>query len=189
MQPTQKFEEDVAFVREAVEKRDQRQYNSIAIVVLWAIILVAGYIVNDFRPQVSHLYWPIATSVGFLISIWIGVRAKREEGVAKRSEGAKHTLHWSSLFFTIAAIVFIALRHGLDGWVMGQFITLISGVTWYLGGLHLDRRFLLPGVVCIVSAPAVDYLAPYPWTMAGLAIAASLIISALWMKPHEKSTV
>lgn len=188
MQPTQKFEEDVAFVREAVEKRDRRQYKSIAIVVLWAIILTAGYIVNDFRPEISHLYWPIATSIGFLISIWIGVRAKRAEGIA-RSDGAKHIPHWGSLFFTIAAIVFIALRHGLDGWVMGQYITLISGVTWYLGGLHLDRRFLLPGVVSIVSAPAVDYLAPYPWTMAGLAIAASLIISALWMKPHEKSTV
>ena len=188
MQPTQKFEEDVAFVREAVEKRDRMQYNSIAIALLWAIILIAGYIVNDFRPEVSHLFWPIASSIGFLISIWIGVRAMRVAGIA-RSDGAKHIPHWTSLFFTIAAIVFIALRHGLDGWVMGQFITLISGVTWYLGGLHLDRRFLLPGVVSIVSAPAVDYLAPYPWTMAGLAIAASLIISAIWMKPHEKSTV
>ena len=36
MQPTQKFEEDVAFVREAVEKRDRMQYNSIAIALLWA---------------------------------------------------------------------------------------------------------------------------------------------------------
>ena len=189
MQPTQKFEEDVAFVREAVEKRDRRQYNSIAIAVLWAIILTAGYIINDFRPEVSRLFWPIAASIGFLISIWIGVRAKRVEGIAKRSDEAKHVLHWISLFFTTTAIAFIALRHGLDGWVMGQFMTLIVGVTWYLGGLHLDRRFLLPGVVSIVSAPAVDYLAPYPWTMAGLAIVASLIISAIWMKPHEKSTV
>ena len=189
MQPTQKFEKDVAFVREAVEKRDRRQYKSIAIVMLWAIIFVAGSVLNDFRPKVSHLYWPIATFIGFLISIWIGVRAKWAEGIAKRSDRTKHVLHWGSLFFTTYAVAFIALRHGLDGWVMGQFMTLIVGVTWYLGGLYLDRRFLLPGVVSIVSAPAVDYLAPYPWTMTGLAIAASLIISALWMKPHEKSTV
>ena len=27
---------------------------------------------------------------------------------------------------------------------MNQFITLIAGVTCYLAGLHLDRRFLLP---------------------------------------------
>ena len=56
MQPTQKFEEDVAFVREAVEKRDRMQYNSIAIAVLWAIILATGYALNDFRPEVSHLF-------------------------------------------------------------------------------------------------------------------------------------
>ena len=191
MQPTQKFEEDVAFVREAVEKRDRRQYKSIAIVVLWAIILTAGYIVNDFRPEVGHLFWPIATFIGFLISFWIAKRAMRARGIVRRGVWTKYGWHWGSLFVVIPITVSIALRHGLalEPSAMNQFITLIAGVTCYLAGLHLDRRFLLPGIVHIVGAPAVDYLAPYPWTMAGLAIAASLIISALWMKPHDKTAL
>ncbi len=191
MQPTQKFEEDVAFVREAVEKRDRMQYNSIAIALLWAIILTAGYMVNDFRPAIGHLYWPIATFIGFLISFWIAKRAMRARGIIRNGLRARYGWHWGSLFVVIPITVFIALRHGLamEPSVMNQFITLIAGVTCYLAGLHLDRRFLLPGIVHIVGAPAVDYLAPYPWTMVGLAIAASLIISALWMKPNEKTTL
>ena len=35
---TQKIEEDLAFVREAVERRDRRQYGSIAIAVFWACL-------------------------------------------------------------------------------------------------------------------------------------------------------
>ena len=191
MQPTQKFEEDVALVREAVEKRDRMQYKSIAIAVLWAIILATGHSLNDFHPEISHLYWPIVTFTGFLISFWIAKRAMRARGVIRSGVGAKYGWHWGSLFVVIPITVSIALRHGLamEPSVMNQFITLIVGVTFYLAGLHLDRRLLFPGIVHIVGAPAVDYLAPYPWTMVGLAIAASLIISALWMKPHDKSIV
>lgn len=191
MQPTQKFEEDVAFVREAVEKRDRMQYDSIAIALLWAIILAAGYMINDFRPEIGHLYWPITTFIGFLISFWIAKRAMRARGITRRGGWTKYGWHWGSLFVVIPITVSIALRHGLalEPSAMNQFITLIAGVTCYLAGLHLDRRFLLPGIVHIVGAPAVDYLAPYPWTMVGLAIAASLIISALWMKPHDKTAL
>ncbi len=191
MQPTQKFEEDVAFVREAVEKRDRMQYNSIAIAVLWAIILATGYALNDFRPEVSHLFWPIATFIGFLLSFWIANRAMRARGITKRGGGAKYGWHWGSLFVVIPVVVFIGVRHGmaLEPLLINQFITLIVGITCYFAGLHLDRRFILPGIVHIVGAPAADYLAPYPWTMVGLAIAASLIISALWMKPHDKTAL
>ena len=191
MQPTQKFEEDVAFVREAIEKRNRMQYNSIAIAVLWAIILATGYMLNDFRPDISHLFWPIASFIGFLISFWIAKRAMRARGISRRGVRTKYGWHWGSLFVVIPITVLIALRHGLamEPLAINQFITLIVGITCYLAGLHLDRRFLLPGIVHIVGAPAVDYLAPYPWTMVGLAIAASLIISALWMKPNEKTSL
>ena len=189
MQPTQKFEEDVAFVREAVEKRDRMQYDSIAIALLWAIIVATGYSLNDFRPHASPIFWCIAVPIGFLISFWVAKRASRAKSIAKRGDRTKSRLHWGSFFVVIPAILFIAVRHDLDtSMVMNQFITLAVGIIFYFAGLHLDRRFLLPGIVHIVGAPAIDYLAPYPWTIVGLAIAASLIISMIWMNPREKAT-
>ena len=106
MQPTQKFEEDVAFVREAVEKRDRMQYNSIAIAVLWAIILATGYMLNDFRPDISHLYWPIATFIGFLISFWIAKRAMRARGIIRSGVKAKYGWHWGSLFVPLFPLLY-----------------------------------------------------------------------------------
>ena len=54
-----------------------------------------------------------------------------------------------------------------------------SGVVLFLGGLHLDRRTLWPGVLLICGSVAIDHIQPYPWTTVGLA-------SALWMKPKDE---
>ena len=189
MQPTQKVEEDLASVHEAVEKRDRMQYHSIAIALLWAIIVATGYSLKDFRPHAGPIFWCIAVPIGFLITFWIAKRASRAKDIAKRGDRTKRRLHWGSFFVVIPAILFIAMRHDLDtSMVMDQFITLAVGIIFYFSGLHMDRRFLLPGIVHIVGAPAIDYLAPYPWTIVGLAIAASLIISMTWMKPREEAT-
>ena len=189
MHPKRKLEEDMAFVREAVERRDKTHHRSIAIAVLWAVILATGHSLNDFSPHYSPLYWCIATPAGYLLSFRIGVRAARTLGIANRRDGFRFGLHWGSLFVAIAIVLFIALPHRLEHSVISQLITLSAGITCFLAGLHLDRRLLVPGVVMALCAAAVDYLAPYAWTIVGLAIAASLIVSAIWMKPRDKNAL
>lgn len=189
MHPQRKLREDIAFVREAVERRDRTHYRSIAIAVLWAVILAIGHSLSDFSPHYSPLYWCTATPVGYLLSFRIAAREARATGVADRRTRARFGMHWGSLFVAIAIVLFIALPHGLEHSVISQFITLTAGITCFLAGLHLDRRLLVPGVVMVLCAAVVDYLAPYPWTIVGLAIAASLIVSAIWMKPREKNAL
>lgn len=189
MHPERKLEEDIAFVREAVEKRDRTHYRSIAIAVLWAVILATGHALNDFYPHYSPLFWCTATPVGYLLSFRIAAREARATGVVNRRKRATFGLHWGSLFVAIAIVLFIALPNGLEHSLISQFITLTAGMTCYFAGLHLDRRLLVPGVVMVLCAAAVDYLVPYPWTIVGLAIAASLIVSAIWMKPRVKNAL
>ena len=189
MHAVRKLEEDMAFVREAVERRDRMHYKSIAIAVLWAVIIATGHSLNDFYPYLSPLYWWIATPAGYLLSFWIAAREARAKGIANRSIRVRFGLHWGSLFVVIAFVVFIALEHGLEHSVMSQFITMAAGITCFLAGLHLDRRLLVPGVVTIVGATFVDLLTPYPWTMVGLAIAVSLIGSAIWLKPRDDNAI
>ncbi len=189
MHPERRLEEDIAFVREAVEKRDRMHYRSIAIAVLWAVILATGHALSDFYPHFSPLFWCTATPVGYLLSFRIAAREARTKGVANRGLRARFGLHWGSLFVVIFFVIFIALSHRLEHSVMSQFITLTAGVTCFLAGLHLDRRLLVPGIVTILGAPAVDFLAPYPWTIVGLAIAASLVVSAIWMKPRDDNAI
>ena len=189
MHPERKLEKDIAFVREAVERRDRTHYRSIAIAVLWAVILAIGHSLNDFSPHYSPLYWCIATPVGYLLSFRISAREARATGVADRRARARFGLHWGSLFVVLALVVFIGLSHRLEPSVMSQFITLTAGITCFLAGLHLDRRLLSPGIVTILGAPAVDFISVYPWTIVGLAIAASLIVSAIWMKPRDNNAL
>jgi len=55
----------------------------------------------------------------------------------------------------------------------------------FFAGLHLDRRFIWPGVLLVAASGAVDYMGPYPWTTVGVVMAVTLIASALWMKPKD----
>ncbi len=181
----QKLEEDVLFVRQAVEQRERGQYRSVGISVVWAVIISVGYGLNDFYVDASALFWSVAPLLGFLLSLWLGARSAKERGVLSRRLGAKHALHWGSIFVAGVAVLSIAVSHGFDGWVISQFFALICGAVLFLGGLHLDRLTLWPGILLILGSAAVDYIEPYPWTTVGLATAASLVASTIGMKPKD----
>ena len=183
---TQKLEEDVSFVRQAVEQREEGQYRELGVIVLWAVIIAVGYTLNDFAVEYSPLFWTIAPVVGFLASYGLGARQEKKEGVHRPGLGRRHALHWCTIFFAGVAVISIALSHRFDGPVIGQLFVLISGVVFFLGGLHLDRRTLWPGVLLICGAVAIDHIQPYPWTIVGWATAVGLVVSALWMKPKDE---
>lgn len=184
----QKIESDITFLREAVETRNNQQYASITIAILWAVIVAAGSIVNDFFTHLAGWYWLIAPILGFVISLIIGQRDARSGGVASSRDMYQHAFHWGSIFVAFAAILIIAHTNGFTGKTVGQLALLTSGMGGFLAGLHLDRRFLFPGLVIMLGAPIIDYVQPYPWTTVGLAFSASLIISTVLLRPkHEQN--
>ena len=65
---TQQLEEDVSFVRQAVEQREEGQYRYLGITVLWALIIAVGYTLNDFAAEYSALFWTVTPVAGFLVS-------------------------------------------------------------------------------------------------------------------------
>ena len=176
----EKIEQDMSFVRAAVTVRDQRQYGPVATVVLWATLIGIGFTLLDFYPRVAMWFMFIAPPLGYFASAWLGGRAERRIGVmANRT----HTVHWGFVFVLTAAMLSIASRHQVSGQMMGQLMTLVSGAACFFYGLHLDRRYLWPGIVLVLGSAASGYIEPYPWTMVGLVTAASLIASAVRMKP------
>ena len=184
---SQKLQDDLNFVRGAVEELQKRRYGSIALAALWAVIIGVGFTLNDFNQRAAGWFWMIGPFVGFFLSGWIGYRAELMSGAESR-DGWKHGLHWGSIFVLCGAVLSIALVRELDGEVVGQLFTLITGAVYFLGGVHLDRRFLWPGVLLVIGSAAIDYIHPYPWTVVGIATAVALVASALWMKPkHDEA--
>ena len=178
----QEIEQDLTFIRDVVERRDRTSYTSIAIAVLWAAIAGIGFTLIDFYPKAIWWYSGIAPPLGFLASFWIGGRSEQRVGVVV---GRNHAVHWGSMFVLAGAVLAIVYTNDLNGKVAGQLFTLISGAACFFAGLHLDRRFIWPGVVLVAGSAAVDHIGPYPWTTVGVVMAATLIASALWMKPKD----
>ena len=134
---TQKLEEDVSFVRQAVEQRDEDQYRTLGITVLWAVIIAVGYTLNDFAVEYSPLFWTIAPVAGFLVSCGLGAWQGRKQGVRMSGLGRRHALHWGTIFFAVVAVTSIALSHRIDGRVIGQLFasspvwcSFWAGCTW-----------------------------------------------------------
>ena len=182
---TRQAEEDLTYIRGAVERMESAPYESVTIATVWALITACGFAVNDFRPQMAAIYWPIACVAGYVFSLLYGRSSASSAGEACAEDMRKHAVHWGSIFVVCIAGLAIGINHGFDGPAFGQLFTLIAGAGCFLGGLHLDRRFMLPGVLLIVGAPAIDYLPVLPWTTVGVATGVSLVFSAYRLKPSN----
>jgi len=129
------------------------------------------------------LYWAVVAPVIGILSGWLGMHAERSAGVqSDRKDRGRIALHWLTIFAGFITLIVITTTHGLDGRLAGQLMTLIFGIVYFLGGLHLHGRFLCPGLAAITGSAAIDHLGPYSWTIVGVVIAAALVASALWTK-------
>lgn len=170
---------DLQFVRQAVERRERAGAGSrtpLAIPVLWGFIVLAGCVWIDLSPRNCWIYWMIAPPIGFALSRLIGGRAAFALGEYDADEGKRMGLHWSSIFIGSVPVVLLALAGKLNGQAMGQLLILISGIVYYLGGVHFDRRWMLPGLVMMLGAGALTFSWPFAWTTLGVAIFLSLVV-------------
>jgi hypothetical protein len=106
----------------------------------------------------------------------VGGRAAVAMGEYDRETGARMGLHWSSIFYGAVPVVCLAIAGKINGQETGQLLLLISGLVYFLAGVHFDRRWMLPGVVMIAGAALLTYLTRYGWTVLGVALFATLTL-------------
>ena len=183
-QPAEQMAHDLHFVREALESSRAVRYRSLAIPLLWATVILVGFVLNDFGSlSAVGLYWGIVSPIAGILSGWLGTRVERIAGVQNdRAQDWRECLHWLTIFAGFVAVGVITATHGFDARRAGQWMTLVFGLVYFLGGLHLDARFLLPGLAAIAGSAAVDHLGPYSWSIVGAVIAGSLVVGAFWKK-------
>jgi hypothetical protein len=70
---------------------------------------------------------------------------------------------------------------------MGQLLILISGIVYYLGGVHFDRRWMAPGLVMMAGAVLLTFLPRGGWTLVGVLTFLSLVIS-FWRDPKARAS-
>jgi hypothetical protein len=176
---------DLEFVRGAVQEHDQSgaQTMPASVGLMWAAIILVGCVGNDFLPQWSWLFWVTAAPVGSMMCGVLAGRRATQMGEIHNRMGMLNGLHWSSLFWMPVPIVMLALTRRIDENTCGIMMLMVSGIVWYLGGVHLDRRWMLPGIAMVVAAAILVWVHKYSWTIAGIIGATSLIISFIVIGP------
>jgi hypothetical protein len=184
----QQYAEDITFVRQAVESRNRLHYGSVAVAVLWGIMIMIGFALSDFNYRLVPWFWTLGGTAAALLTWRMDYRAVRATGVTEHGQRLRNAMHWPIIFVAAVPIFLMVSKYQLPSSSIGPLFALISGIVWYLGGVNLDRRFLAPGAMMIIGSGLIPYLGPYPWTMLGVATGLVLILSAFWMRSNDVET-
>ena len=93
MTTTQKLEQDLAYVKEAVERREGPQRTPLGIALIWASYLLVGFTWLDLQPSRAAWFLTIGSPVAFLASWQIGGRAAWKLGEFDRISGWRQFQH------------------------------------------------------------------------------------------------
>lgn len=172
---------DLEFVRGALEAHGESggRETPVSVGIMWAAIILLGCLGNDFIPQWAWLFWVTAAPVGSMLSGVLSGRRAAQMGEMHARIGMLNGMHWSCLFWAPIPIILLAVMGKIDGQTCGTLMLLVSGVVWYLAGVHLDRRWTLPGIAMVAAAAILVWVHKYPWTIAGVIGAGSVLVSFL----------
>jgi hypothetical protein len=175
---SEQISQDLQFVRDAVAKRETRHRMPSIIGVYWAAYILIGYPMLDFSPRVGGMFLMVAGIIGGIFSGWIGRREALRRGERDSVEGRREAAHWYSLFIAIVAVIALSIIHHVDGNAMGQYVTLMVGIVYFLAGVHYDRNFIWLGLLMIGGTIGISFLPSYGWTALGVLMSAGLLVAA-----------
>ncbi|MBC8107829.1 MAG: hypothetical protein H7Z14_14670 [Anaerolineae bacterium] len=193
MTETQRIQDDLQFVRQAVAKRDAPYSTPGGILLIWAAYVLVGYTLLDFNRVYAGTWFMIAGMIGGIGSGIIGKRHAARIGEIDHSDGMKQALHWGSIVLAIVAILALfATRHDEirgRGEVIGQVIAICVGIVYFLAGVHFDRYFIWLGLMLMAGAVAISFVPQYGWTMLGVLLSAGLALPVVLRRRSDVPSV
>jgi hypothetical protein len=170
--------DDLRFVREAVNRREQSPRGPALIYYLWAVYVLVGYAMLDLAPKYAGWFFMIGGVAGGVLSAIIGRRASEHLGEYDRAAARRMGLHWMfgialALAATFALAAVIPPLRGSSG---SQVLVVMIGMVYFLAGVHFERHFLWLGPILIAGGVLVGFVPRYGWTALGVVIALGLVV-------------
>ncbi|HEY7442138.1 MAG TPA: hypothetical protein VH701_06955 [Vicinamibacterales bacterium] len=187
MDSLERLQGDLSFVRGALDASTRAPSPS-ALYFLWAVVVLVGFVLVDFRPAWVAEYWTVAGPAGFFASAYLGWRHARQTGQASVSDGSRHLLHWGGVLVAVALAVLLGVSRAMPSGSLHTVILLVLSLGYFTAGLHLDRRLLWVGLLMGVGSVFVTMVSLYAWTMVGIALAVSLMVAGMWEGRSREAT-
>ncbi|MYE12495.1 MAG: hypothetical protein F4X99_12730 [Gammaproteobacteria bacterium] len=186
MTETASIGDDIAYVRAAAERSQPPHVP--AIYLIWAAVAVSGFALVDLVGPGSSLlgiYWTIAGPVGCALTWWLAARAGSHVGQADRRTGKRWAGHFLG-FFAVGVLGMGLVASGQLDWSgVSSLWILILALTYFLAGLHLERRLMPVGIVLAVGYVFTLYLPEYGFTTAGVMVGMAFVAQA-WLGSRAK---
>jgi hypothetical protein len=176
----QQIGQDLHFVRNAMLRRERPDLGPPLVFYLWALYVIVGYTLTDFRPDYANQFFGIGGIVGGILSWIIGKRYSMRTGRWDKALAVRAMLHmFGGIMLSVAFI--IALAELADGFrpFTGQVIVGMIGLIYFLWGVHFYWYFMLLGAVVMAGAAVVGRVPHFGWTALGVVIALGLILPTL----------
>ena len=188
MDSFQQLEQDLHFVRTAVERADSDPTPR-HLCFLWAAIALVGFALVDLRDAWVPIYWAVAGPAGFVLSAAIGWLHSRRRGQPASAIGARHLLHWGALV-TTAFLAWLMPVQGVMSWTgIGPTILLLLALGYFQAGVHFDPAFRWIGLVLAFGYVFVLFVDAYAWLTLGVLFAVALVIVGLRSSPQHGNTL
>jgi hypothetical protein len=180
MADDEQMREDLSYVRSALDSA-RAERNPAIIYFLWAAISFFGFAIIDYAPERTGFYWMIMGPLGGILSGLLGARASRALGQDSRREGRLQGLHWSGMMVAILLLIPLIATGAVSEAELPRIILLLVALSYYLAGVHVDRRLLWVGAAVGGCYLFTVYQRDLPrlWTITAVALAASLAAAGI----------
>jgi hypothetical protein len=182
MTSPQQLQQDLQFVRAAVNRRDRSNRGPVAINYIWATYVLAGYTLIDHNIIAADWFFLIGGIAGGILSSIAARLDAQKQGEQDRELGRRGLLHFAggiilAILGTFALAIVIPDLRGTRG---SQVLVVMIGVIYFLAGVHFERYFLWLGPVLVAGGVLVGFIHHDAWTLLGAVIAVGLIIPTLF---------
>jgi hypothetical protein len=167
-------QQDLDFIKKAVERNRSEDLRSWSIWTVWAIIVLVGFSLVDFAPQTTGWFWMIAGTIGLFFT-WVSHRRHEKVAGTKRGDGARTFLHW--LAMGLAQILIFSLCD-IKNEDKGIAAILFVALAYFYFGLYVARPFIWFAMILVAGAIAIRFTQGYAWTMLGALLASAFIFTA-----------
>lgn len=174
----ERIEQDLAYVKGAVERRERNPRVPLPMAVLWGMAGLVGLGLCDFYPRIVGWFWLIAIPASFALSFLYYWRYGDRSGEVNRRLSNSEIMHWGGLSVAIGVLFLMAYVNRFHGRVIGQLALLLAGLGYYLAGVHFRRTWLWLGLLLVAGAVAALFIISYVWTTVGVLLCLGLVVPA-----------
>jgi len=175
----EQIEQDPAYVKGAVARRERDPCVPPAVAVLWGTVGLVGLALCDFYPRIVGWFWLVAIPATFALSFLYHWRHVGRSGEMNWRLSRSQIMHWGGLSVAIGVLFLMAYVNRFHGRVIGQLALLLAGLGYYLAGVHLRRIWIWLGLLLVAGAVSALFILSYVWTTVGVLLFLGLTVPAV----------